>query len=88
MTKKNKPQLCECGNCIFSNPIINSSFRNAKIECRRLPPVQDPTCHNADSHPHPVVRSDGWCGEYKPSPEKEDGKEKDTEESTEEAANN
>ena len=81
MAKKNKPQLRECGNCLFSNPILNSSFTNAKMECRRLPPVQDPTFHNADAHPHPVVQTDGWCGEYQPEPksEKEDGKDTDKE---------
>ncbi len=81
MAKKNKSQLRECGNCVFSNPILSPTFKGEDIECRRLPPTQDASMHRTDPHPHPVVRTDGWCGEYKPQyqpkPEKEDGKDKE-----------
>ena len=51
-----------CGNCIF--------FQDER--CKRNPPVFH------DSYPlgvHPLVPADGWCGEWLPSDEDEEGDE-------------
>ncbi len=65
----------QCGNCLYSRIIEKQTHQLGKIDCHRLPPVQEPGVASPDACPFPVVAEDSWCGEYKPKEEGiEDGK--------------
>ena len=60
-----KKKVEECRNCGFSCEGGKPRGTAPAVTCRRLPPVQPSMNNRPDPNPYPVVRADGWCGEYK-----------------------
>ena len=69
MAKKTAPptkKVEECGTCMYGAETARRMPRRAEaVICKRYPPQQSSMTGTPDPNPHPVVRANGWCGEYK-----------------------
>ncbi len=58
-------QTEKCGTCMYGAPKTVRLDRAPACFCRRYPPLKQVATGIAGRMPHPLVRADGWCGEYK-----------------------